>query len=559
MVLPAGCKRPAKEKQDAGKKAAAARATKSRVFILGLDGLDWDRLNRLMEQDKLPNIKKLHDAGAYGGIRTDDLFYLSPIVWTTIATGVEQRTHGVQDFFRYEDGKRIPYSGLNLKAPPLWEMLSNNGMQSIVLGWWITRYSNPGSAVILSDRLAGKCKPTDDDLYPNDFILEKAWDTCTKPYSLEDVRSIIDISKEEFKALNIEDKKKLKAYQQIARREDFYTEAGLEIMARGMPFKLFAIYFRGPDGVGHLATRYRDYSGFEPDAEMAARAMESMNNIYVFLDERLGRILKHVTDDDYVIVISDHGFGDDPIQDQGPVHPGPFFKHSFLLERLGFITYKNECGEAIAPEQTYIFEEGMRDPAEFPLAISMDGYQFFAVEKGMIKYTVPSFLKAIARVKTVGGAPLVSNIRALRRDKPWERGDMTVLKFNVLQASDVLEINGKRHHINQFLRTRPSALFHRYPGVFMITGPGIKLGPLAQPTGYYDVAPTVLYALGLPVPAHMDGKVMDWVFTPDFLKRNKITKGPAIKHKAPNPDSIPDKAERDKKYLEELKELGYIE
>jgi arylsulfatase A-like enzyme len=38
-----------------------------------------------------------------------------------------------------------------------------------------------------------------------------------------------------------------------------------------------------------------------------------------------------------------------------------------------------------------------------------------------------------------------------------------------------------------------------------------------------DLAPTILYAVGAPVPRDLDGRVLTEVFTPEFLERQALT------------------------------------
>jgi len=72
------------------------------------------------------------------------------------------------------------------------------------------------------------------------------------------------------------------------------------------------------------------------------------------------------------------------------------------------------------------------------------------------------------------------------------------------------------------LRLRTMRATHAREGVFMAMGPQrvVNLGF----KGYakvYDVAPTILYVLGLPIPSYMDGRVLTRIFADNFIKRNK--------------------------------------
>ena len=75
-----------------------------KVFILGLDGADWRIIDRLEAEGRLPNLARLRHEGAWGLLRSQKPL-LSPIVWTTIATGRHPLDHGIMGFLTMRDGK----------------------------------------------------------------------------------------------------------------------------------------------------------------------------------------------------------------------------------------------------------------------------------------------------------------------------------------------------------------------------------------------------------------------------------------------------------------------
>ena len=73
-----------------------------------------------------------------------------------------------------------------------------------------------------------------------------------------------------------------------------------------------------------------------------------------------------------------------------------------------------------------------------------------------------------------------------------------------------------------------------------------------------DIAPTVLYLLGLPIPDDMDGKVLIDAFGPQYLNANKIVVSrPVSPAKYETRDVY--SSEEAEKIREELKSLGYID
>ena len=79
------------------KLAGMRRQTGAKVAIIGLDGADWDFALPMIRRGELPNLARLRREGAYGKMRTNTP-PLSPLLWTTIATGKSPDIHGINDF-----------------------------------------------------------------------------------------------------------------------------------------------------------------------------------------------------------------------------------------------------------------------------------------------------------------------------------------------------------------------------------------------------------------------------------------------------------------------------
>jgi len=73
------------------------RAKVKRAIFLGLDGLDPRLTEQFMSEGKLPNLAKLASLGSYSRLRTT-FPSLSPVAWSTFATGVNPAKHNIFDF-----------------------------------------------------------------------------------------------------------------------------------------------------------------------------------------------------------------------------------------------------------------------------------------------------------------------------------------------------------------------------------------------------------------------------------------------------------------------------
>ncbi len=134
-----------------------------KIIFLGLDGLDPGLTEHYIAEGKLPNLKKLAEAGSYHRLRTT-FPSLSPVAWSTFATGVSPAKHNIFDFLdrslktylpqlssvRIERPRRvlrlgrlrIPTSGptveLLRKSKPFWKILGEHGIDCSILRLPIT-------------------------------------------------------------------------------------------------------------------------------------------------------------------------------------------------------------------------------------------------------------------------------------------------------------------------------------------------------------------------------------------------------------------------------------
>jgi hypothetical protein len=81
---------------------------------------------------------------------------------------------------------------------------------------------------------------------------------------------------------------------------------------------------------------------------------------------------------------------------------------------------------------------------------------------------------------------------------------------------------GHNVFFNNDLSTKHDSANHRLEGILIVKGPGIKKAETISGAGIIDLAPTILFMMGLPVPSDMDGKVLIEAFNPSYLKSNPI-------------------------------------
>jgi len=114
---------------------------------------------------------------------------------------------------------------------------------------------------------------------------------------------------------------------------------------------------------------------------------------------------------------------------------------------------------------------------------------------------------------------------------------------------------------------------HHPEGILIARGPGVRHQAQAEPVHLTDVAPTALYCMDLPIPTDLEGRVIEDLFTPEFLasrkpKRsvpvNQALDGASGEHanngsSSRSIDGPEGASEEDRDILEKMKALGYLE
>ncbi|MCP4777565.1 MAG: phosphodiesterase, partial [Planctomycetaceae bacterium] len=65
----------------------------NKVLLIGWDAADWKVIHELMDEGKMPTLQSMVDRGTMGNLRTLNP-PLSPMLWTSIATGKRPYKHG---------------------------------------------------------------------------------------------------------------------------------------------------------------------------------------------------------------------------------------------------------------------------------------------------------------------------------------------------------------------------------------------------------------------------------------------------------------------------------
>ena len=297
--------------------AATPLASDVRVLVVGLDGADWEIVDPLMAAGRMPNLMRLVRDGARAKLLSISPI-LSPVVWTSIATGVEPARHGVLDFLATTpDGRSEPVTSRARRVPTVWEMLSDAGADVAVTGWWATWPADRVRGTMVTDRVAyqlfgfqsdarsaaGKTWPP--ELYASIRPL------IASPSSVGwgEIEPYLDGTRRRPDDFDPEERKLLDEFRTLLASAKTYRDAALAVR-RGRTPRLEAVYFEGTDTVGHLFMPYRPPRLASVDRARFASFRSVVDRYYETADAILGRLLEG-REGWIVIVVSDHGFASD--------------------------------------------------------------------------------------------------------------------------------------------------------------------------------------------------------------------------------------------------------
>lgn len=298
----------------------ASAAKKARpVIFLGLDGADWQLLDGYIASGAMPNLRRLVTSGASGVLETEHP-PLSPIVWTTMMTGVGPLDHGILDFTRFnpKTQEKEPITSDERRAPAIWNMLTAGGKSVAVLGLWGTYAAEPVHGIDVSDRLfsflySERERPPG-AVYPpaRESWGEVGLGESERAIDLARMRAYLpSLTEAEFAALT----KSTNPYadppaalHRILVQTDVYRRLATSVLQTRVPDMTIA-YFEGADSIGHVFAPFAppkqpsvsqsDYDRYHDVPEHFFRDLDAILGEFIGIAERSGAA---------IMIASDHGF-----------------------------------------------------------------------------------------------------------------------------------------------------------------------------------------------------------------------------------------------------------
>ncbi len=316
------------------------KPTPRRVLLIGWDAADWKVIMPLVDAGKMPNLARLIKQGICGNLATLQPA-LSPMLWTSIATGKRPYKHGIHGFSEPDpvSGGIRPVTNLSRKTKAIWNILNQSGLNTITIGWWP---SNPVEELSKGVMVSNDYQ-TAHDINPQQWPLKPG---TIHPARLE--KSLAELRFHPAELTEVELRPFLPGLKGLSREDldkaqkDPRMQSLLKIIAdctsihsaatdliQKEPWDFMAVYYDAIDHFGHAFMRYHPPQQKQIDDWDFRVFNYCLEGGYRYHDMMLGALLRLAGEETTVILMSDHGFHPDYLRPSNiPREPtGPAVEH----------------------------------------------------------------------------------------------------------------------------------------------------------------------------------------------------------------------------------------
>jgi predicted AlkP superfamily phosphohydrolase/phosphomutase len=514
-----------------------------RVLVVGLDGATFDLIRPWAAAGHLPALARLMQEGIHGELMSTLPPVTSP-AWPSFMTGMNPGKHGVFDFIRSRPGGFDMVNSSHIAAETLWQLLSEAGRRVGVVAVPVTYPPRPVNGFMIS----GILSPRHAEIaYPAGLL--RRYEDELGPYRISPDVQYADGDEEAFVADLLA----------LMEQRASYT---LRLM-QDHEWDFFMVHLVALDVAQHALWKFVDPTHPRYDPQAAQRYGDSLLTLYQKADAILARLWEQMGSDDVLLVMSDHGFG--------PLH-GTVNLNNFLLQR-GFLHLKRD----VATRLRYaLFRHGITPSTAYALLVKL-GLQDVVVKvsKQARNAAMGRFLSFSAvdwsrtqayamghvgqvfinlRGREPQGCVPPEEYEALRQrvadalreikhpqsDRPLV--DEIIFKEQVYEgpyaergADLLLVMDGFRYIAFPLFasntqivtpQVRGDSGCHRLHGILLASGPAVRQGIELDGAQIIDLAPTILYRMGLSVPDDMDGRVLTEMFEPTFVHVTPLQRCP---------------------------------
>lgn len=322
-------------------------ALAKRVLLIGWDAADWQIINPLLDSGKLPTLERFLAGGVMGNIASLQPI-LSPILWTSIATGKRSFKHGIHGFTEPEpDGTGIrPVSSTSRRGKAIWNILAQMGLRTQVFGWFASHPAEPlPEGVCVTDaflRFGGTADnptpPPPECVHP-ERLRDVLADFRIHPHEIEGdhLQPFLPRAHDIDQSAPVEQGRLFLLQKLLAQCSTIHAAATWALEHE--PWDFAAVYYEGLDLFCHGFMQFHPPQMPGVGEKEFALYNGVVTAIYRFHDLMLARLLQLAGPDTTVILVSDHGFYSDhlrpPLISGKPSHPAEWHRPYGIVAMRG--------------------------------------------------------------------------------------------------------------------------------------------------------------------------------------------------------------------------------
>lgn len=520
-----------------------------KVLFIGLDGSTFDVLDPLMKRGLMPRLQSFIGEGVRGLLETT-IPPITPTAWVSWMTGKNPGKHGVFEFLLRRKGTGAlpdqPVSSRSRDGLPFWDILGQMGKSAIVTNMPCTYPPVMVNGVMVSDFLTPRGRR--DFTYPESLLEEL--ESKFGPYQLY-ITEVYSPGKVD----NI--------LNQLFDELEYKTKVNRYLMEQ-YGWDVFATHYWGTDRFQHELWHLLDeshpfFNRKEHDAHIGR-----IHEYWHAVDSTLGELFDSVGRDATVYLGSDHGFG--PIR--------KFLCFNVWLVNEGLLVLKRD---AMTRFKRALFRLGITPDLAYRSAMKL-GLAHLRLSVGvsnrsslmkianslMLSFEDVDWSRTRAFSKGNYGQifinlkgreahgivepgsdyehmmrEVVEKLRALvdpGNNQPligpiWRREDLYTgphsdespdIQFLPADMANkplgTLDLTS-----NKFITpVYGNSGDHRMHGILLGRGPELRRGAGVEGARIIDYAPTILHSFGVEIPSDMDGRVLEEIFTEEYMAGNPV-------------------------------------
>jgi predicted AlkP superfamily phosphohydrolase/phosphomutase len=367
-------------------------------------------------------------------------------------------------------------------------------------------------------------------------------------------------------------------------------------------YGLFIMVVGATDRAHHDWWKYIDpeHPAYTPkDAELYG---DLILEVYKAADACVGKFLEAIDDDTTVIVMSDHGGGS---------HPKYYFNTNYVLRTLNLLKPSNAANakkSGLNAAFKHFYRTRIR---RFPylekvyrslpnslkkMATNLDSQTMMNLDvidwKHTKAYRFPMYPPVEGvMINVIGRQPegcvqpgeeyeavrtrILEEVRSLRDPKTGEPIILEAFRREDLYhgerletAPDLILVTQDCYKggtsIDELVSDVPLDVLsklsgvHRMDGIILAQGPHTRRNARIEAANIIDVAPTVMYTLGMPIPSDMDGKPLTDLFEETYTEQTAAAYTDERKHEDVASDEYGYSEEEEESVRLKLEALGYL-